>query len=526
MTYAVRRGHLGFLQVTSSEYKVWGIVVIGADGATGKLLSPRAGSGSRREFLGDTMPDKQQFEVLVIGSGESGKNIAWTMGKAGRRTAVVERKLIGGSCPNIACLPSKNVVYSAKVADLARRGAEFGVMTERMTIDMARVYARKRQMVESEVRLHLQIYKDSGAELIMGEGRFVAPKTVEVNSADGPVRLLAGDQVFLDVGTHAAIPDVPGLKAAKPMTHVEALELDRLPEHLVVLGGGFVGLEFAQAMRRFGSRVTVVEPGPQLLAREDSDVAGAILQLFRDQGIDVLLNTKLLQVSGASGQRIGLRLRNPDDEFTLEASDLLVATGRIPNTQGLGLENTGVELDDHGYIRVNGRLETTAAGIWAMGECAGSPQFTHVATDDFRIVRDNLNGENRTTEGRLIPFCVFTDPELAHVGLNETEARKRAIPYRLATIPMAKVRRTVTISETRGFLKALISTESDEILGFTAFGAEASEVMAAVQTAMLGKMPYTSLRNAILAHPTMAEGVNVLFAAVPARSKARATQSL
>ena len=471
------------------------------------------------------MSDKQQFDLLIIGSGEAGKNLAWTMAKAGRRTAVVERKLIGGSCPNIACLPSKNIIHSAKVAQLARRGAEFGVMIPSMTVEMAGVRARKRKMVDGEIRLHLDLYKASGAELIMGEAHFVAPKTVEVRSNGGAVRVLAGDQVVLNVGTHAAIPDLPGLKAAKPLTHVEALELDRLPQHLVVLGGGFVGLELAQAIRRFGSRVTILERGRQLVAREDPDVAEAILRLFQDEGIEVSFDTEVLEVEGSSGQGIRMRVRDSQGERTLEGSDLLVATGRIPNTQGLGLEKTGVEMDDRGYIRVNERLQTSAPGIWAMGECAGSPHFTHVATDDFRIVRDNLNGGNRTTQGRLVPFCIFTDPELARVGLNESEAQKRRIPYRVMTIPMTKVRRTVTLSETRGFLKALISTESDEILGFTAFGTEAGEVMTVVQTAMLAKLPYTSLRDAILAHPTMAEGLTVLFAAVPARVRVRTTES-
>lgn len=464
------------------------------------------------------MSHNQRFEILIIGSGEAGKNLAWTMGKAGRRTAVIERKLIGGSCPNIACLPSKNIIHSAKVAELTRHGADFGVMTQNTTINMARVQARKRRMVDGEVRLHLELYKASGAELIMGEARFVAPKTVEVTSNDGSKHFFAGDQVFLDVGTHAAIPSVPGLQAAKPMTHIEVLELDRLPEHLVVLGGGFVGLELAQAMRRFGSKVTVLEPGRQLLSREDPDVATEILHLFQDEGIGVLLNTEALQTDGLSGQSIKLRLRSCQSEFTLEGSDLLVATGRVPNTQNLGLENTGVEMDERGYIRVNDRLQTSAPAIWAMGECAGSPHFTHVATDDFRVVRDNLTGGNRTTQDRLVPFCIFTDPELARVGLNEVEARTQGVPYRLATIPMAKVRRTQTTSETRGFIKALVSTESDEILGFTALGAEASEMMAVVQAAMLAKQPSTMLRDAILAHPTMAEGLTVLFVALPARS--------
>jgi pyruvate/2-oxoglutarate dehydrogenase complex dihydrolipoamide dehydrogenase (E3) component len=332
------------------------------------------------------------------------------------------------------------------------------------------------------------------------------------------VRVLTGNQVVLNLGTHAAIPDVPGLKAAKPLTHVEALELDRLPQHLVVLGGGFVALELSQAMRRFGSRVTILERGRQLISKEDPDVSDEILHLFQDEGIEVLFNSELLEVKGLSGEGIRMRLRNSQDEHTLEGSDLLVATGRIPNTQGLGLEKTGVEMDDLGYIRVNERLQTSTPGIWAMGECAGSPQFTHVATDDFRIVRDNLNGGNRTTQGRLVPFCIFTDPELARVGLNEVEAQKQAIPYRIARIPMARVRRAHTLSETRGFLKALISAETDEILGFTGVGTEAGEVMSVVQIAMLAKQPYTLLRDAILAHPTMAEGLTVLFAAVQARA--------
>ena len=467
------------------------------------------------------MSDKQQFELLIVGSGEAGKNLAWAMAKVGRRTAVVERKLIGGSCPNIACLPSKNVIYSAKVAELARRGAEFGVMMPSVTVNMAGVRARKRKMVDGEVRLHLELYKASGAELIMGEAHFIAQKTVEVTSTDGTTRVLSGDQVFLNVGTHAAIPDVPGLKAAKPMTHVEALELDRLPDHLVVLGGGFVGLELAQAMRRFGSRVTIVQRGRRLIAQEDPDVAEEILRVFQEDGIDVLFDTDLLGVEGLSGQGITLRLRDLRGERTLKGSDLLVAVGRIPNTQGMGLEKTGVEVDERGYVRVNEHLQTSAPGIWAMGECAGSPQFTHVATDDFRIVRDNLNGGNRSTRGRLVPFCIFTDPESARVGLSESEAQKQSVPYRLAKIPMAKVRRTVTISETRGFLKALISTQNDEILGFTGVGAEVGELMSAVQAVMLSKQPYTVLRDAILAHPTMAEGLTVLFAEVPARSTAR-----
>jgi pyruvate/2-oxoglutarate dehydrogenase complex dihydrolipoamide dehydrogenase (E3) component len=320
--------------------------------------------------------------------------------------------------------------------------------------------------------------------------------------------------MFLNVGTRATVPDVPGLIDAAPMTHVEALELERVPEHLIVLGGGYVGLEFAQAMRRFGSVVTVVERGPQLAGREDPDVGAALLELFRDEGIEVLLKADVRHVDGRSGQGIRVRAERATGDQILEGSDLLVAAGRTPNTQGMRAELAGVELDSRGYIKVNERLETTAPDVWAMGDCAGSPQFTHVAFDDFRIVRDNLNGGDRTTRNRLIPFCMFTDPELARVGLNESEATARHIAYRVARLPMAAVLRTRTISEPRGFMKMLIDQGSDRILGFTVFGAEASELVATVQTAMLGNLPYTALRDALFTHPTAAEGLTLLLASM------------
>jgi pyruvate/2-oxoglutarate dehydrogenase complex dihydrolipoamide dehydrogenase (E3) component len=302
------------------------------------------------------------------------------------------------------------------------------------------------------------------------------------------------------------------------MTHVEALDLDRLPEHLVVVGGGYVGLELSQAIRRFGSRVTVIEAGPQLAGREDPDVGAALKDLFVEEGIEVLLETEILRIEGRSGDSVRVHANDRHGKRTIEGTDLLVATGRTANTDGIGLELTGVQLDQHGYIKVSERLQTTSDNIWAMGDCAGSPQFTHVAFDDFRIVHDNLNGGNRTTRNRLIPFCMFTDPELARVGRNESEAQRTGIEYRLARMPMAEVLRTRTVSERRGLMKMLIAKDSDEILGFTALGFEASAQMVAVQTAMLGHLPYTVLRDAILTHPTMSEGLNELLATVPAKS--------
>jgi pyruvate/2-oxoglutarate dehydrogenase complex dihydrolipoamide dehydrogenase (E3) component len=462
----------------------------------------------------ELMTQSERFEVLVLGSGFGGKLLAWHMAQSGRRTAVVERRWIGGSCPNIACLPSKNEIWSARVAHLARHAARFGTITGPLTTDMATVRQRKRDMVDREIALHLHSYQTSGAELIMGNGHFVAPKTLEVQLNGGGTRLLGGDQVFLNIGTHAAIPSVPGLEAARPLTHIEALELDYLPSHLVVLGGGYVGLEMAQAYRRFGSRVTVIESGPRPMSREDHDVSDEIQRILGDEGIQFLVAADILDVHGRSGEEVSLAVRTPSGEQTIKGSDILVATGRVPNTAGIGLAEAGVELDGRGYIRVNERLETTAPDVWAIGECAGSPQFTHVSIDDFRIVRDNLAGGRRSTGDRLVPYCMFTDPPLAHVGLSEGEAQRQGVSVRVARLPMSEVRRTATTDETQGFMKALIGSD-DRILGFTMIGAEAGEVMTAVQMAMLAELPHPRLRDAILAHPTMAEGLGSLLANVP-----------
>ena len=462
------------------------------------------------------MSQPKPYEDLVLGSGAGGKLLAWHLASSGRRVAVVERRYVGGSCPNIACLPSKNEIWSAKVADLLHHAKQFGIVIGPATLDMAKVRQRKREMVDGLVALHLDLYKKSGAELIMGEARFVAPKTLEVRLQGGGTATLTGQRIFLNVGTHATIPPVAGLADARPLTHIEALELDRLPAHLIVLGGGYVGLELAQAYRRFGSRVTVVERGPQLVSREDPDVAEAIAQLFAGEGIEVLLSAELLKIEGRSGESVRLQVRTPQGERLIEGSDILAATGRTPNTARIGLDTAGVRLDDRGYVQVNDRLQTTAPDVWAIGECAGSPQFTHVSEDDFRVIRDNLAGGSRTTRDRLIPFCLFTDPQLARVGLNEAEAKRRGIKVRVAKLPMGAVLRTRTIGEMRGFMKALVDARTDRILGFTMFGPEAGEVMAVVQTAMLAGLPYTGLRDAILAHPTMAEGLGPLFSGVPA----------
>jgi pyruvate/2-oxoglutarate dehydrogenase complex dihydrolipoamide dehydrogenase (E3) component len=466
------------------------------------------GSGSKK-----TGPE--EYDLVILGSGVGSKLAAWTFASQGQRVAVIERKYVGGSCPNIACMPSKNIIYSAQVASYARRSKEFGITTDGVRVDMPAVRERKRKMVSGMVDVHLGEYKGSGADLIMGTARFIGPKTVEVTLNDGTTRQLRGTNVVIGTGTHAAIDATPGLAEAEPLTHIEALELDEVPEHLIVLGGGYVGLEFAQAMRRFGSKVSVIDRNSRLLHREDDDVSEAIGKLFDDEGIEAVLNARIKRVSGKSGKSVSVVIEQNGVEKTIKGTHLLVAAGRVPNTKDLGLELAGVEVTNRGYVKVNERLETTAPGVWAVGEVAGSPQYTHISEDDFRVFRDNVSGGNHVTMGRLIAFCLFTDPEFARVGLSEKEARAKGIAYRLFKAPAAAVLRARAIVEMRGFLKALVSTDSDRILGFSAFCVDAGEVMGAVQIAMIAGLPYTALRDAAIAHPTMMEGLHPVFLSAP-----------
>jgi pyruvate/2-oxoglutarate dehydrogenase complex dihydrolipoamide dehydrogenase (E3) component len=472
------------------------------------------------------MHQTEIYDALVLGSGPGGVLIAWHLAQSGQRVVVVERRYIGGSCPNIACMPSKNEVWAARIAYLVRHAEQFGTITGPVATDMAKVRQRKRDMVQREIAAHLAPFTSSGAELVMGSGTFVAPKTLEVQLNDGGTRRLTGDKVFIDVGSHAAIPGIPGLAEAQPFTHIEALDLDYAPPHLIVLGGGYVGLELAQAYGRFGSRVTVVETAPQILSREDPDIAEAIHGILSEEGIRFVLSAEPVAVQGKSGEAVSLTVRTPGGKQTIEASDILVAVGRIPNTAGIGLEAAGVRLDTRGFIRVNQRLETTAPDVWAVGDCAGSPQFTHISVDDFRIIRHNLAGGTRSTGDRLVPYCVFTDPPLAHIGLNERDAQRQGIAVRIGKLPMNAVLRREATDETQGFMKVLVGADDDRILGFTMLGADAGEVMAVMQTAMLAALPYPKLRDAVIAHLTTAEGLGLLLGNVPNRKPANTFASI
>ena len=458
----------------------------------------------------------EEYDLVIFGGGTGSTIAAWTFAGQGQRVALIERKYIGGSCPNIACLPSKNILHSARIVSYLRRGEEFGIETDGFRIHMPKVRARKRAMVSSLNNVYLDNFNKSGAEFILGTGRFVSPKTVEVTLADGTTRRLRGTNVIVSTGTRAALEPISGLADAHPLTHIEALELAEVPAHLIVIGGGYVGLELSQGMRRFGSKVTVIERNDCLLHREDDDVTEALASLFKDEGVDSLLNARIKRISGKSGDSVSVVIEQGGREKTLEGTHLLVAAGRRPNTENIGLDLAGVELTHRGYLKVNERLQTTAPGVWAIGEVAGSPQFTHVSVDDFRVVHDNLTGGNHVTTGRLIPYTLFTDPELARIGLSEKEAKARGITYRLFKISMEDVLRARTLSETRGFLKALVEVNSDRILGFTALAVDGGEIMASVQTAMIAGLPYTALRDAIWSHPTLVEGLIPLFSSAPA----------
>src|SRR5260221_8114418 len=428
----------------------------------------------------------EEYDLVILGGGTGGTIAAWTFAGQGQRVAVIERKYIGGSCQNIACLPSKNIIHSAKVASYFRRSKEFGIARDDFTIDMSGVRDRKRKMVRGLNDMYMENYRNTGAEFILGTGRFLAPRTVEVTLADGTTRQLRGANVIVSTGTRAALEKIPGLAEAQPLTHIEALELDEIPEHLLVVGGGYVGVELSQAMRRFGSKVTMIDRHGRLMYKEDPDVCEALRSLLAEEGIDILLNARIKRVSGKSGDAVSVVVEQNGIEKVLKGSHGLVATGRTSNTEGLSLELTGVELTDPGYIKGNERLQTTAPGVWAIGEVAGSPQFTHISVDDFLVVHANLTGGNRVTTGRHIPYCLVTEPELARIGLSETEAEAQGITYRRFKVPMESNLRARTLSETRGFLKGLLEGANERIPRFPAVGAVPGEG--------LGRVPIRCIR--------------------------------
>lgn len=459
------------------------------------------------------MSSADHYDAVVIGSGQGGTPLCKALAGAGMHTALIEREHVGGTCINEGCTPTKTMVASGRVAYLARRGNEYGVDTGQIRVEMERVRKRKRAIVDSfRNGSQTSLEKTANLDLIFGEASFTAAKSISVRMKDGSHRALSAKQIFVNAGCMPAVPPVDGLRGVPYLNSTSIMELAELPDHLLVLGGGYVGLEFGQMFRRFGSRVSIVQSGAQLLGREDPDVAEEIASIIKEDGVDVLLNTRAERIAKA-GSQISLTVKNPGGTQTLEGSHLLVATGRPPNTEALNLATAGIATDDHGFIKVNSKLETNIAGVYALGDIKGGPAFTHISYDDFRILRTNIiDIGNASTDGRLVPYTVFIDPQLGRIGLNESEAREQNKKVRIAKMPMSSVARAIEVAETRGFMKAIVDAESDQILGAAVLGLEGGELMAMLQIAMMGKLPFTRLRDGIFAHPTLAESLNNLFA--------------
>jgi pyruvate/2-oxoglutarate dehydrogenase complex dihydrolipoamide dehydrogenase (E3) component len=458
------------------------------------------------------MADQQHYDAIVIGSGQAGTPLCTTLAEAGLRTAVVERQHVGGTCVNEGCTPTKTMVASGRVAYLARRGVDYGVHTGELRIDMERVRQRKREIVASfRDGSQGRIAKTPNLDLIFGEASFTGPKSISVQLRDGGQHELTADRFFINAGARPAVPKLEGLTEVPYLDSTSIMEVATVPEHLVVLGGGYVGLEFGQMFRRFGSKVTIVQAGGQLLAHEDPDVAREVARILEEDGITIYLKANATGVSGdASGIR--LQVEQSGQRFTVSGSHLLVATGRVPNSDTLNLAAAGVRVDKHGFIQVNEKLETGVAGIYALGDIKGGPAFTHISYDDFRIIRSNLlEHGDATTRGRLVPYTVFIDPQLGRIGMTETEAREQKRNIRVAKMPMTGVARALEVAETRGFMKAVVDADNHQILGAAILGIEGGELMAMLQLAMMGKLPYTTLRDAVFAHPTLAESFNNLF---------------
>jgi len=461
----------------------------------------------------------ESFDALIIGTGQAGKPLARALGAAGFKTAIIEREHVGGSCINHGCTPTKTMVASGRVAYLARRAAEFGVRgCGTVQVEMGEVIARKRRVVEGfREGSRRGLESTPNVSLIFGEAAFDGERSVVVREPNGGTRGLRANRIFINTGTRAAIPAVQGIESVPKLDNVSILELEALPEHLLVLGGGYIGLEFGQMFRRYGSRVTVVHRGKRLLSREDADVADEVAKILRDDGLDMRLETTPVRVERDGDRGVRLTVQGRDGESVVAASHLLVATGRVPNSDRLNLAAAGVEMDRAGFIRVNERLETSAPGVWALGDVKGGPAFTHISYDDFRVVRANLL-ENRgaTTNGRLVPYTVFIDPQLGRVGIGEDEARRAGRNIRVGILPMTHVARAIESGETRGFMKVVVGADTGKILGCAVLGMEGGEVMAMFQIAMMGGLPYTALKEGIFAHPTLAEALNNLFGAMDA----------
>ncbi|MCJ1258042.1 hypothetical protein MMC24_005871 [Lignoscripta atroalba] len=466
------------------------------------------------------------YDCIVIGSGQAGTPLAGAFSKAGRKTALIECAHIGGCCVNEGCTPTKTMVASGRVAYLTRQGADYGIHMpggegENVSVDMKKVRQRKRDIVTSFRSGNESRTQSSGVEVLMGEGSFKDRKTLLVKMNDGSQQIVTAESIFINTGERPAKPQLDGLETIpteRVLDSTSIQELGEVPDHLLVLGGGYIGLEFGQLFRRLGAAVTIIQRSSQLLPREDPDIAESMLKIVRQDGITVHLDTAATQVSScSSGSLIELTIRGKDGiGQTVSGSHLLSAAGRVPNTDMLNLSVAGISTNSRGYIICNDRLETDVPGVYALGDVKGPPAFTHISYDDFRIIRANLINNVSpplTTANRIVPYVCYTDPQMGHVGLHEREARA-VFPGRIiktAKMPMEYVARALETDETRGMMKAVVDGETGEILGFSCLGIEGGEVMSIVQMAMMGNVRWERLRDAVFAHPSLAESLNNLW---------------
>jgi pyruvate/2-oxoglutarate dehydrogenase complex dihydrolipoamide dehydrogenase (E3) component len=459
------------------------------------------------------MATAESYDAILIGAGQANNPLASALAEEEWQVALIERAHVGGTCINEGCTPSKTMIASARAAYMARRGPDYGVHTESITVDMTKIRERKREIVErfrSANRNHIE--KTRGVDLLMGEGHFTGPYALDVAMNDGSTRHVTTDRIFINTGLRPKYPDLPGVDTVPCLDSTSIMELDEVPDHLLVLGGGYVGVEFAQMFRRFGSEVTIVQRSDQLLTHEDEDVASEVASILSEDGITVHLNATGTGVEQDDDGKIQLHVRQDEERLDLQGTHLLLAVGRVPNTEALDLDAASIETTDRGYIKVNERLETNVPGVYALGDVKGGPAFTHISYDDFRIARTNLlDGGDATITDRLVPYTIFMDPQLGGVGLTERQANQEGRKIKVAKMPMSHVARAIETNEPRGLMKVIVNAQTDRILGASILGVEGGEVMSVLQMAIWNDIPYTQLRDAVFAHPTLTESLNNLF---------------
>jgi pyruvate/2-oxoglutarate dehydrogenase complex dihydrolipoamide dehydrogenase (E3) component len=451
-----------------------------------------------------------KYDAIIIGSGQAGNPLSYRLAEVGWQVALVERAHVGGTCINTGCTPTKTMVHRAQIAHYARNASRWGVRTGNVKADLATIVAQKDKVVASfRGGVQKKIGLHSNVHLYQGDARFTNARQVQVGD-----NLLESDKIFIDTGGRPNIPDIPGLDPAGVLTNESLMELKELPEHLIVLGGGYIGLEFGQMFRRFGSRVTILHNQAQIVPREDPEIAAELQKILEGEGIEFRLNIRVTRVEQTKG-KVKVSVAGADEPLTISGSHLLAAAGRRPNTNDLGLDKAGVDTDKFGFIRVNSRLETSVPGIWALGDVKGGPAFTHISYNDFQIIDANLTqGKNLTIENRIVPYCIFTDPQLGGVGMTEKEARSAGRKLKIGSIPMSHVARAIERDETAGLMKVIVDASNDRILGAAILGSEGGELVHVLYTLMLGNLPYTLLKGAVYIHPTLAEGFFTLLESV------------